>query len=117
MTMRTASPDRNLLFGMLALQMDFISREALITAMNAWVLTKSKPLGQLLTEQGALAADRHALLQALVQQHLRLHGTGVQKSLAAVTAAGSVPEELRQITDPELHTSLTRVSVARPAED
>ena len=30
--------DRNLLFGILALQMDFISREALVAAMNAWVL-------------------------------------------------------------------------------
>ena len=29
--------DRNLLFGILALQMDFISRDALITAMNAGI--------------------------------------------------------------------------------
>jgi hypothetical protein len=36
--------DRNLLFGILALQMDFISRDALIAAMNAWVLDKAKPL-------------------------------------------------------------------------
>ncbi|HEV3260669.1 MAG TPA: protein kinase [Gemmataceae bacterium] len=115
--MATANADRNLLFGILALQMDFISREALITAMNAWVLTKSKPLGQLLTEQGALAADRHALLEALVQEHLRIHGNDVEKSLAAVTSAGSVRDELRQIADPDLEASLTHVSVARPAED
>jgi eukaryotic-like serine/threonine-protein kinase len=38
--------DRNLLFGILALQMDFISRDQLIAAMNAWVLDKSKSLGQ-----------------------------------------------------------------------
>src|SRR5262249_2154170 len=37
--------DRNLLFGILALQMDFISRDALIEAMHAWVLEKAKPLG------------------------------------------------------------------------
>lgn len=43
--------DRNLLFGILSLQMDFISRDALISAMNAWVLEKSKPLGQILLEQ------------------------------------------------------------------
>ena len=54
--------DRNMLFGILALQMDFIGREALITAMNAWVLTKHKPLGAILLEQGALAEDTHALL-------------------------------------------------------
>ena len=36
--------DRNLLFGILALQMDFVRRDALITAMHAWVLDKAKPL-------------------------------------------------------------------------
>ena len=35
------STDRNLLFGILALQMDFISRDTLIEAMNAWVLDKT----------------------------------------------------------------------------
>ena len=40
----TASTDRNLLFGILALQMDFIDREQLVAAMNAWVLEKDKPL-------------------------------------------------------------------------
>ncbi len=39
------SADLNLLFGILALQMDFISRDALIRAMHAWVLAKAKPLG------------------------------------------------------------------------
>src|SRR5262249_40041689 len=32
------SADRNLLFGILALQLDFVSRDALVAAMNAWVL-------------------------------------------------------------------------------
>ena len=36
--------DRNLLFGILALQMDFIGRDALIAAMNAWILDKAKSL-------------------------------------------------------------------------
>ena len=60
--------DRNLLFGILALQMDFISRDALIAAMNAWVLDKAKPLGDVLRDSTSLAADEHALLDALVQQ-------------------------------------------------
>ena len=44
--------DRNLLFGILALQMDFVTRDALIAAMNAWVLDKQKPLGAILVAQG-----------------------------------------------------------------
>ena len=41
--------------------MDFIGRDALITAMNAWVITKGKPLGEILVEQKAMTADRRAL--------------------------------------------------------
>src|SRR5262249_23072341 len=74
--------DRNLLFGILALQMDFISRDALIAAMHAWVLDKGKPLGQILVEQRALRGDAHALLEALVQKHLELHGNDPERSLA-----------------------------------
>jgi hypothetical protein len=39
-----SSADRNLLFGILALQMDFISRDQLVAGMNAWVLDKTQPL-------------------------------------------------------------------------
>ena len=38
--------------------------------MHAWVLDKAKPLGQILLEQEALSGERHALLEALVQEHL-----------------------------------------------
>jgi tetratricopeptide (TPR) repeat protein/tRNA A-37 threonylcarbamoyl transferase component Bud32 len=81
--------DRNLLFGVLALQMDFVSRNALIRAMNAWVLDKSKPLGQILAEQGDLRDDARGLLEALVEKHLELHGGDPERSLAAVTPRGA----------------------------
>ena len=60
--------DRNLLFGVLALQMDFIKREQLITAMQAWVFDKSKPLGAILCAQKVLDEDSRTLLEALVQK-------------------------------------------------
>src|SRR5947209_20273751 len=102
--------DRNLLSGILALQMDFVSRDALIAAMNAWVLDKARPLGQVLLAQGALRADAHALLEALVQKHLELHGNDPAQSLAAVSSLGSVRRDLEQVADPELHASLAHVS-------
>lgn len=57
--------DRNLLFGILALQMEFVSRDQLIAAMHAWVLDKQKPLGEILVEQRALADDARGLLVRL----------------------------------------------------
>ena len=44
--------DRNLLFGILAMQMDFVSRDGLVAGMNAWVLAKQRPLSEILVEQG-----------------------------------------------------------------
>jgi formylglycine-generating enzyme required for sulfatase activity/tRNA A-37 threonylcarbamoyl transferase component Bud32 len=109
--------DRNLLFGILALQMDFICRDALIAAMNAWVLDKAKPLGQVLCEQGKLAADEHALLVALVQKHLEKHGNDPERSLAAVSSIRSVRQDLQEIADPDVQASLVHVSAARSALD
>src|SRR5438045_7593141 len=63
----SASADRNLLFGVLALQLDFVSRDQLVAAMNAWALEKTKPLSHILRDQGVLAPDTCALLESLVQ--------------------------------------------------
>ena len=57
-TMSKSLADRNLLFGILALQMDFVTRDGLIAAMNAWVLDKIKPLGQILQAQGGAGRGR-----------------------------------------------------------
>src|SRR5262249_39253880 len=55
--------DRNLLFGILALQMDFVKRDALLAAMQAWVFNKTKSLGQVLREQGVIGAQHGALIE------------------------------------------------------
>ena len=111
--MTTATPptppmaDLNLLVGILALQMDFISRDALIAAMNAWVLDKAKPLGQILLQQGALTADTQALLEALVQKHLQLHDNAPHKSLLSVSSLDApLRQQLEQLGDPDLCPSL-----------
>jgi serine/threonine-protein kinase len=108
-----ASADHNLLFGILAVQMDFVSRDALIAAMNAWVLDKVRPLAEILVEQGALGRDRQALLEALVREHLRAHGDDPQKSLSA---AGGVPGELAHFTDPDLQASLAATTPSTPPD-
>ncbi len=113
----TARADRNLLFGILALQMDFVTRDQLVAGMHAWVLDKAKPLGQLLYDQGALAAHALALLEPLVAHHLQRHGNDPEKSLQAVSTARSVQAELQQIADPDVQASLTHVSAAGPPID
>src|SRR5262245_32584212 len=109
--------DRNLLFGVLALQLDFISRKALIAAMNAWALDKAKSLGQVFLERGDLSNDRRALLEALVEEHLKQHNNDPQQSLAAVSSLGSVRQDLRQIGDGDVQASLLQVTADRPEVD
>src|SRR5438105_12277889 len=104
-----AAADRNLLFGILALQMDFISRDALITAMNTWVLDKSKSLGRILGEQGTLRKEDRDLLEVLIKRHLQMHGDNVQRSLAALGSVASLHDDLHKVADPDVHASLAFV--------
>src|SRR3954471_7451147 len=105
--------DRNLLFGILAVQMNFVGRDALIAAMHAWVLERSKPLGQILVEQQALSPSRQALLEQLVDEHLAAHDGDAEKSLAAVDGIGPIRDDLRHVADSELHATLDRIVADR----
>ncbi len=130
--MSTTYSDRNLLFGILALQMDFLCRDALIDAMHAWILDKSKPLGDILVEQQAMRPDERDALNLLVQKHIDHHGGDVEKSLAAMNVPTQLREELSSLADPDVQASIDRlvapsesdrprplpttVSVAKPAD-
>ncbi len=73
------SIDRNLLFGLLALQNDFIDREALLDAFSRWIHDRSVLLGQILRDNGALKSDEYELLRALVAKHLEKFGDDPQR--------------------------------------
>ena len=92
------SADRNLLFGIVALQMDFINRDQLVAAMHAWVLKKTRPLGEILVEQNVVPASKRELLEPLVDQHVKDHAGDPAQSLAGLSSIGSdVPRELGRI--------------------
>src|SRR5437879_3971293 len=100
--MSASSSDLNLLYGILALQVNFVTRDALIRGMNAWVLEKHRSLGEILLEQGALRQEQHAVLHGIVRMHLKAHGNDAQKSLVAVSSVGSVRDDLEKIADSEV---------------
>jgi tetratricopeptide (TPR) repeat protein/tRNA A-37 threonylcarbamoyl transferase component Bud32 len=111
--MNVADADRNLLFGVLALQLDFITKEALLEAMHAWVLVKERPLADLLVERGDLAAPRRRLLESLVEEHLRQHGGDVERSLAALPALTPICTALDQVADADVRHTLASLSATR----
>jgi eukaryotic-like serine/threonine-protein kinase len=115
--MANAVADRNLLFGILAVQMDFVSADQLIAGMNGWVLDKGRPLGAHLIDCGALEADTRALIDALVEKHVQQHGGRVEESLAAVAADDTLQDELAAISDADVQTSLAHAASVTPRND
>jgi hypothetical protein len=99
--MAAIAADRNLLFGLLALQNGLIDQVQLVAAFQAWTLDKARNLADHLVAHGDLDPEQRALLEALVAQHLKKHGDA-EKSLAAIPAGRSTRESLAQLGDPDL---------------
>jgi serine/threonine protein kinase/predicted Zn-dependent protease len=101
-----ASADDNLLFGILALQMNFISQQGLIAGMNAWVLEKNSTLSDILIAQGEMAAEHRDLLLPLIAAHLRKTGQSAAKSIASLNSIASLRDAIGQIQDPDVAAAL-----------
>ena len=110
--MDRAEIDRNLLFGLLAMQTGLIDRSALTDALKVWCADKSRPLAAVLAERGALTRELGERLDALVREHIHAHGDDPTRSLQAVEADPSTLESIRALGDPELEATVERVGVA-----
>lgn len=104
--------DRNLLFGILALQNNMIDRRQLVRAFDDWIVDKSQTLADLLVQDAAITLAERELMNALVERHLERHGGNAAQSLAALSSIGSVHNDLSQIADPEVQASLCGVAIA-----
>ncbi len=101
------SADRNLLFGILALQLNFVTRDQLIAGMHAWVLNKSTSLGEIFVAQQSMEAEQYRLLDALVEKHVEKHGGSVTQSIQQLSSVDpQVTSSLRAIDDPDLQGTL-----------
>jgi serine/threonine-protein kinase len=94
-----AEADRNLLFGTLAVQMGFLSRDQLTAAMAECANGNSRSVGDILRAANVLADDERRLLDAMVEKHLIRHGNDVARSLAALSPDDAVRTALSQGTD------------------
>ncbi len=110
--MNPVAADRDLLFGLLALQIGLIDQERLIASFRAWTRDKSRAMADYLADRGDLDADDCAAVEALVLRHLKKHGGSAEKSLAAIPAGPSTRESLARIGDPEFDGSLARLGCA-----
>jgi len=98
-----------LLFGIIALQNNFVTREQFIAAFDSWVQDKSRTLVEILQQQQALSADDSDLLARLVAKFLTQHSGDPEKSLAALGPIPQVRPELERLQDADLQASLGHI--------
>jgi serine/threonine-protein kinase len=109
--------DRNLLFGVLALQADLLDNEQFAEACSAWAARKETPLADQLVERGWLTADARAHLDFLLACKLKKHQDDAHASLAAVADPG-VRRALSTVHDADVEQSLASLpAAAGPATD
>ena len=109
--MAAATADRQLLFGLLALQNGLIDQGALVAAFQAWARDKSTALADHLVARGDFDPDDRSAIEALVDRHLKKHGGDAQKSLAVVVAGPTTIQSLAEVGDPEVEATLSLVGI------
>jgi serine/threonine-protein kinase len=107
--MAALAPDRDLLFGLLALQNGLINQGQLVAAFQAWTLDKACALADHLVGRGDLDADDRSVVDALVAHHLKKSGGDAEKSLAALPTGRSIRAKLAGLGDPQIDASLAHV--------
>jgi tetratricopeptide (TPR) repeat protein/tRNA A-37 threonylcarbamoyl transferase component Bud32 len=79
--------DRNLLFGVMALQADLIDAVQFAEACSAWAAKKSSPLADQLQNRGWITPEERAHVEFLLERKLRRHGGDVHASLMGAADA------------------------------
>ena len=98
--------DRNLLFGVLAFQDEYIDLAQLVAICRAWAADKSRSIPQLLVERQWLSEQVRDELERKVERKLKRFVGDVHATLGAV-ADGAVRDVLKQVHDHDISESLS----------
>ncbi len=102
--------DRNLLFGVLALQAELIDAAQFIEACLLWTTRKTEHLAGLLVERGWIEPADRAHLDYLLGRKLRKHGGSIHASLAAIP--DDIKRSLTALGDDDIRRSLAGAALA-----
>ena len=105
--------DRNLLFGVLALQADLIEPNQFIEACLLWTSRKDVPMADLLVERGWIVPDDKAHVDYLLGRKLHKHGGDPRASLAAIP--DDVKRSLAALGDHDIRRTLAGLPVQAEA--
>jgi serine/threonine-protein kinase len=99
--------DRNLLFGILALQADLIDAGQFVEACTLWASHKNMPLAELLLERRWIQPADKAHVDYLLERKLLKHGGDPQASLASVP--NDIKRTLAALDAPDIQRSLAEL--------
>ena len=106
--MSSQDTDRNLLFGVLALQLDLIDASQFAEACGAWAARKGTPLADLLSERGWVTPADRADVERLLRRKLERNGGDARQSLTSLVG-WRAEEGLSTVDDFEVHSVLTEI--------
>jgi serine/threonine protein kinase len=111
--------ERNLLFGILALQNGLIEQPDLIAAFQCWCKQRSRTIAQFLVERGALTENDRTMLDGLVRRHVEKQAGDAEVDQQGVPAPDRLSERLGRSSGPtrgadEACLDLTADSVGAP---
>ncbi|HUY35180.1 MAG TPA: serine/threonine-protein kinase [Pirellulales bacterium] len=107
--------DREILLCVLAYELGFVPRAALVEAAKECGAERNKPPSALLAERGELTAQRQSLVAALVDEQIQLHDGDAARALASFSARPPVGAELERILRPRLDATLADLSLTLPS--
>jgi serine/threonine protein kinase/WD40 repeat protein len=100
--------DRNLLFGVIALQDDLVDHNQFVDVCGGWALRLETPLPELLLERGWITPDNRREIELKMERKIRKYG-GLHASLAAA-AGPAARDAIRAVNHPEIRKSLNSLA-------
>jgi len=97
--------DRNLLFAVLALQDEILSRENFVRICTLWAGDTSQSLSELMQHEGLLSHADHQLIEARIARKLEHRGGDIRQTLAECIG-GDIRQSLGDALDPATLASL-----------
>jgi serine/threonine-protein kinase len=93
--------NQNLLFGVLAVQVDLIDATQFVEVWADWIAHKKVPLAQMLLDRGLLTPADQAEVERLLQRKLDKYGQDVRCTLSVVAGA-DLRASLAALNDPDI---------------
>lgn len=81
------------MFGVLALQLDYINASELVEAANAWMVAKEESIGHLLVKNGVLNEEDRDFLELVLEKHVAKSGS-IDQSLTELSSPKTNPIDM-----------------------